>query len=95
MDSINDQQKNQEQDFYYCAVYDGHGSSGKEASQAVNDYIQQYLEDKSKKIKKMHSHKKIHNSLKASFQKAEKMLKSSGIDFSASGTCAISVFIKE
>jgi len=26
-------------DFYYFAVYDGHGSSGKEASQAVNDYV--------------------------------------------------------
>jgi len=27
---------------YFFAVYDGHGSSGKEASQAANDYIQTY-----------------------------------------------------
>lgn len=26
-------------DCYFFAVYDGHGSSGKEASQAANDYI--------------------------------------------------------
>lgn len=27
------------EDCHYFAVYDGHGSSGKEASQAANDYI--------------------------------------------------------
>jgi len=43
----------------------------------------------------MKTHKKIHNALKGSFSKAEKMLKSSGIDFSSSGTCAISIFVKE
>ena len=32
-------------------VYDGHGSSGKEASQAANDYIQTYLEKNPKRIK--------------------------------------------
>lgn len=26
-------------DSHFFAVYDGHGSSGKEASQAANDYI--------------------------------------------------------
>jgi integrin-linked kinase-associated serine/threonine phosphatase 2C len=31
-------------DCNFFAVYDGHGSSGKEASQAANDYIQTYLE---------------------------------------------------
>jgi len=43
----------------------------------------------------MKSHKKIQNTLKTSFIGAEKMLKNSGIDFNGSGTCAISVFIKE
>jgi integrin-linked kinase-associated serine/threonine phosphatase 2C len=38
------------EDCYFFAVYDGHGSSGKEASQAANDYIQTYLEKNSKKI---------------------------------------------
>ena len=41
------------QDFYYFGVYDGHGTQGKEASQAVNDYIQTYIEDRTKKINKM------------------------------------------
>ena len=31
-------------DYYYFAVYDGHGQSGKEASQAANDFIVGYLE---------------------------------------------------
>lgn len=35
----------------YYEVYDGHGSSGKEASQAANDYIQTFLEKNPKRIK--------------------------------------------
>lgn len=42
-----------ENDGYFFAVYDGHGSSGKEASQAANDYIQTYLEKNQKKIKSL------------------------------------------
>jgi len=43
----------------------------------------------------MSSHKKIHTLLKTAFKTTEKKLKGSGIDFSSSGTCAISIFVKD
>lgn len=88
------EKKSETNDFYYFAVYDGHGTSGKEASQAANDYINAYLESKMSKIKKMNSHYKITNLLQNAFKTTEKKLKGSGIDYSNSGTCAISIFIK-
>ena len=36
-------------DTYFFAVYDGHGSSGREASQTANDYISSELEKSSHK----------------------------------------------
>ena len=35
---------------YFFAVYDGHGSSGKEASQSANDFISNYLIMNQRKI---------------------------------------------
>jgi len=46
-------------DFTYLAVYDGHGCSGKEASQAANDYINAFLENKTSKINKIVSPKRV------------------------------------
>jgi serine/threonine protein phosphatase PrpC len=37
------------EDNYFFAVYDGHGSSGREASQTANDYISSELEKGSTK----------------------------------------------
>jgi serine/threonine protein phosphatase PrpC len=42
----------------------------------------------------MTSHSKIYTLLKNAFKTAEKKLKGSGIDYSNSGTCVISVLIK-
>lgn len=110
-------------DCHFFAVYDGHGSSGKEvlllkkmaiitiskASQAANDYIQTYLEKNSKKIKTLVNDKQresvnnfilifyifLKKFLKAAFKTAESKLKSSGIDYSNSGTCAIALFVQK
>ena len=76
----------------FFAVYDGHGTSGKEASQAANDYIQTYLEKNARKIKTFMTDKQRESFLKAAFKTAESKLKNSGIDYSNSGTCCISVF---
>ena len=46
------------------------------------------------KIKKINTHYKITNLLLNAFKTTEKKLKGSGIDYSNSGTCAISIFIK-
>jgi len=80
-------------DCYFFAVYDGHGSSGKEASQAANDYIQTYIEKNHVKIKTLTTDKARESFLRAAFKIAEGKLKQSGIDYSNSGTCAISIFI--
>lgn len=42
---------------YFCGVYDGHGSSGKEASQAASDYIWGYLDKNKDKTLKLKSDK--------------------------------------
>lgn len=81
-------------DCHFFAVYDGHGSSGKEASQAANDYIQTYLEKNLKKIKSLSNHKQRENFLRAAFKTAESKLKGSGIDYNNSGTCSISVYLQ-
>lgn len=83
------------EDCHFFAVYDGHGSSGKEASQAANDYIQTYLEKNSKKIKTLVTDKNRESFLRNAFKTAESKLKGSGIDYSNSGTCAISIFIQK
>ncbi|EAS07106.2 protein phosphatase 2C containing protein (macronuclear) [Tetrahymena thermophila SB210] len=80
---------------HFFAVYDGHGSSGKEASQAANDYIQTYLEKNNKKIKGLTTDKTREQFLRAAFKSAESKLKSSGIDYSNSGTCSIAIFIQK
>ena len=45
-------------------------------------------------LKKLETDKDRENFLKKIFKNAEKKLKSSGIDYSNSGTCAISVYIQ-
>jgi len=77
----------------FFAVYDRHGTSGKEASQAANDYIQTFLEKNAKKIRTLTTDKQRESFLKAAFKTAESKLKNSGIDYSNSGTCAIAVFL--
>jgi serine/threonine protein phosphatase PrpC len=77
----------------FFAVYDGHGTSGKEASQAANDYIQTFLEKNAKKIKFLVTDKQRESFLKSAFKTAEGKLKNSGIDYSNSGTCSIGVFL--
>ena len=79
--------------YHFFAVYDGHGSSGKEASQAANDFIQTYIERHTKKLTTLQQPRQVEAFLKAAFKTAESKLKASGIDYSNSGTCAIAVMV--
>ena len=81
-------------DCFFMAVYDGHGASGKDASHSANEYIQNYLEKNTKKIKTLNTDKKKEDFLKSAFKTTEDKLKASGIDYSNSGTCCISAFIQ-
>lgn len=81
--------------YYAFGVLDGHGNSGKEASNSASDNIQKYFDKSKKKIMKLESFKSRETFLKEVFADTEKTLKSSGIDYSASGTCCVFVFIKD
>lgn len=83
--------------FYFFAVFDGHGTCGKEASNATSDNFQQYLEKKFKKksIQGLKTNSQKDDFMKEAFKNAESKLKLSGIDYSNSGTCCISIFIIE
>ena len=61
--------------FHFFAVFDGHGSSGKEASNAACDNFQQYFEKKLENIKKLNDDKKRDKFLKGSFKFTENKLK--------------------
>ena len=89
--------ENLDNECYFFAVYDGHGSSGREASQTANDHIQSEFEKSSSKgeLKKLSTDYDREEYIRKIFKNAEKKLRSSGIDYSNSGTCAISVYIQK
>ena len=81
--------------FYFFGVFDGHGSSGKEASNAACDNFQQYFEKNLDKVKKLNTQAQRDDFLIELFRNSEKKLKTSGIDYSNSGTCSITCFIQQ
>lgn len=86
---------NEPDKFYFFAVLDGHGSSGREASSAASDNFQQYFLEKHKdRIPKLLTPKDREGFLSKAFANTEKKLRKSGIDYSNSGTCCVSVFIQ-
>lgn len=86
---------NQPEIFYFLAVFDGHGSSGKEASNAACDNFQQYFEKNIDKVQLLTNDKERDVFLRKAFHASEKKLKHSGIDYSNSGTCCIGIFIQK
>lgn len=81
---------------WFFAVLDGHGSSGKEASNAAFDAFQGYFTEKHiKKLPRLTSNKEREKFLFSAFKSTEKKLKKSGIDYSNSGTCCVMVYIKD
>jgi integrin-linked kinase-associated serine/threonine phosphatase 2C len=90
--------------FYFFAVLDGHGSSGKEASNAACDSFQQYFENNIQKIQHLENERETDSFIRSgknsisqqtAFKLTEKKLKFSGIDYSTSGTCCISIYIQK
>jgi integrin-linked kinase-associated serine/threonine phosphatase 2C len=80
--------------FHFFAVFDGHGSSGKEASNAACDNFQQFFEKRLEEIKRLKEDKKRDIFLKKTFKFCETKLKVSGIDYSNSGSCCIAIFLQ-
>lgn len=87
--------ENAKEGYYAFGVLDGHGSSGKEASNSASDNLQKYFDKHRKQVLSLEGFKDREVFLKEAFANTEKALKSSGIDYSASGTCCVFVFVKD
>lgn len=79
---------------HFFAIIDGHGSSGKEASSACNDFLTKYVNVHGAEIANYRTKSEREGFLKNLMESAEKMLKNSGIDYSSSGTCFISMLLQ-
>ena len=79
--------------YYAFGVFDGHGNSGKEASNASSDNFQKFFDKNVKKIEKLKTKQEREKFILDTYANTEKKLKTSGIDYSSSGTCSIFVFI--
>lgn len=87
--------ENAKENYFAFSVLDGHGNSGKEASNSASDILQKYFEKNKKKVGTLNTFKEREVFLQKAMAETEKSLKSSGIDYSASGTCCVLVFIKD
>lgn len=86
---------NHSPNFYFFGVFDGHGSSGKEAANMASDFMANYIEKNHKAILRFRTDQKRMNFIKKMFKLAENQLKNSEIDMSCSGTTAIAFFIQD
>lgn len=79
---------------HFLAIYDGHGSRGKHVSEFVNKRISKYFKDNATEIERLSDKNHIATVFKRSFGLTEqKLLNSSGINVTNSGTCCIDLLI--
>ena len=76
-------------------IFDGHGISGKEASNAVSENFHKYFEKNIEKLIKLQKKLELKSFIKKGYQKVEKKMKKSGINYSTSGTCSLIILIKD
>lgn len=81
--------------YYAFGVFDGHGSSGKEASNSAAEHIQNYFEIHKSEVFGLDSFKNWETFLCRCFTETEKLLKNSGIDYTTSGSTSIFVLVKD
>ena len=89
---VADQQK---EIFFAFGVFDGHGNSGKEASNAAVDNFQKHLDKNASKILKLTTNAQIEKFVYKMFETCESKMKNSGIDYSNSGTCSVFIILKD
>lgn len=83
------------ENFHFFAVFDGHGSAGKEASNTASDIMLAYIERRKKKIENFKTDKQRYKFLLRMFDSTESKMKKSGIDLQVSGTTCNAVFIQD
>ena len=86
---------NVKNNYYSLGVLDGHGSSGKEASNSAADHILKFFEKNEKRINNLKTFIDREKFFTDCFKDAEKQLKHSGIDYTTSGSCAVFLFIMD
>jgi integrin-linked kinase-associated serine/threonine phosphatase 2C len=80
--------------FSFYAVFDGLGTSGKEASNSVCDFMLSYIDRHHQKIIKADRDSVIYDLLNSMFLKAEDSLRTVGLDMDLSGTTCVCVLAK-
>lgn len=80
--------------FSFYAVFDGHGSSGKEASNSACDFMLAYIDKHHEKVIRAESDDVIEELLLDMFVKADEALKATGVDTDSSGTTCVCVLAK-
>ena len=82
-------------DMTYLAVYDGHGSNGRLASDLANGSIQKYLLDSKESLYALDGEEELSKFFKKLYSKTQDLFRTDKNDYQLSGTCAVCVLIKE
>ncbi len=84
---------NHKEIFYALGIFDGHGNSGKEASNSASENFLKYFKDNQAKIQGFSTNTQKEGFMKKAFVSAERKMIKSGIDYDNSGTCALILLI--
>lgn len=97
--------ENYHKDMTYMAVYDGHGTYGRIASDLANNSIKEYLEEYKDALFKLDGEEDLSKFFKEMYKKVQNKFKEdvSALinkivqknDFQLSGTCAVSILLKD
>ncbi len=82
-------------DMTFLAVYDGHGTHGRLASELANSYIQKYLMDNKEYLYSLDGEDDMTTFFKKMCNGCQEEFVSSKTDYQLSGTCAVGVLLKE
>lgn len=83
------------EDFSFYAVFDGHGTSGKEASNSACDFMLGYVDKNYSKIMETDKDSIIEGILQDMFIRADESLKTVGVDMDLSGTTCVCILAKD
>jgi integrin-linked kinase-associated serine/threonine phosphatase 2C len=84
----------QSETFSFYAVFDGHGTSGKEASNSACDFMLSFISRHAEKIAESEDDETIMKLLHNMFMKADESLQTVGVDMDFSGTTCVCVLAK-
>ena len=81
-------------DMTYMAVYDGHGSNGRPASDLANNTIRHYLMDNKETLYAIEVEEDMERFFKKMCSKVQEQYQIDTVDYQLTGTCAIMVWLQ-